>query len=165
MPGRRTLGKLCSIRRGNNSSAHVNQEFRTPLILRALRCGILGPAVQLAKWAKPHPARRGWPRYARMFGASRHRSVPSVGISPTPAVSTRVRVISAARFASKVARSISNVCCCASSLSRQRLLTGPDGLARAVRAFWRHCCHGDRRSALWPMGCAVLLPNLASDPI
>jgi hypothetical protein len=81
---RRTLGTLCSIRRGNNSSAHVNHGFRTPLILRALRCGILGPAVQLAKWAKPHPARRGWPRYARMFGASRHRSVPSVGISPDP---------------------------------------------------------------------------------
>ena len=66
---------------GNN--AHVNQEFRRPLILRALRCGILGPAVQLAKWAKPHPARRGWPRYAPTFGASRHRPVPSVRLLPT----------------------------------------------------------------------------------
>ncbi len=56
---RRTLGTLCSIRRGNNSSAHVNQEFRTPLILRVLRCGILSLAVQLMKWASASIARRG----------------------------------------------------------------------------------------------------------
>ncbi len=39
----------------NNSSAHVNQEFRTPLILRALMCGILGSAVQLRRSGKPLP--------------------------------------------------------------------------------------------------------------
>ena len=71
MPGRRTLGKLSSIRRGNNSSAHVNQEFRRPLILRALRCGILGPAVQLKrKWETAALARPGLASIVPTVGAS-----------------------------------------------------------------------------------------------
>jgi len=44
-----------------------------------------------------------------LFMASRMKGV--VGFPPTSAVSTRVRVTTAARFASKVARSISNVRC------------------------------------------------------
>ncbi len=70
---RRTLGTLCSIRRGNNSSAHVNQEFRTPLILRGFEVWDFrsGCATDMKRETAP-PARRGWPRSAAPFtvGAS-----------------------------------------------------------------------------------------------
>ena len=90
MPGRRHCGTLRSIRRGNNSSAHVNQEFRTPLILRVLRCGILGLAMQLMKWASASIARRCWPRRGLTEASPTLSTFCSVSDDRSAAVGRRV---------------------------------------------------------------------------
>ena len=129
MPGRRTLGKLCSIRRGNNSSAHVNQEFRTPLILRALRCGILGPAVQ--------PRRSGkllsppcTPGLASIRAYVRGQSPPLSTFCwdfPRPLPSAPELGLLPLHASHRRWVGVFLTCTAALFLRRQRLLTGPDG--------------------------------------